>query len=194
MSVGVQVAVNGSVDRVIHVPGAGCTVSTEDVIRHFLACEASGKKYKDRKEEIESWCGFPDEQLRERARRFSEERDDTNPLLEYTVGHRSREMVKWTRERIQSADVYTCGIADGMSEDLVSVAGNVQRFALEKATKYDEFANGYLPPESVAIIVIKQANPKREGSYELVDGAHRLVALCRAGVEAVEAFVGHCEE
>jgi hypothetical protein len=79
-----------------------------------------------------------------------------------------------------------------MCEDLASVKGNIPRFAAEKATRFPEFASGCLPEGALAIvIVIRQTTPERDGAFELLDGAHRLVALCNAGVETVETFIGY---
>jgi hypothetical protein len=166
------------------------------VIRHFLRIEASRRKYYKKKEEILSWCRLFDEEMLARARCFADERDDTNPVLAYTVGTAkadySKKIAFWNRECIKCAEIYTCGISPQMSSDIDAVRGNMLDFALGPAAKFPEFAEGAaLPQENTVIIVVEQGKAGRKGAYELIDGAHRLVALCLGRVETVEAYVGH---
>lgn len=165
-------------------------------MRHFLSLEASRQKYRPMKEEILSWCKLPDQQTLERARHFADERDDVNPTLAYTVGTPKADFSArinfWKRECIKCSEVYTCGISPRMLPDISAVAGNVRDFALGSAAKFQEF-NDWLPisGETAIIIVVAQLKPGMKGVYELLDGVHRLVAICRTGAEEIKAYVGH---
>ena len=171
-------------------------VPMAEVMRHFLRIEASHVKYHTRRNEILSWGSLPDEQLLERARCFANERDDTNPTLAYTIGTKkadySSRIAYWKHESINCAEIYTCGIAPQMCHDIAAVTGNLRDFALKFSSKYSEFTcNQPLFQNDVVIIVVAQRKQGKNGTYELVDGAHRLVAICLGGVEAVEAYVGY---
>jgi hypothetical protein len=172
------------------------SIPKADVVRHFLRLEASKAKYKEKKEAMLWWCSLPDEQLLKHARAFADERDDTNPVLAYTVGTTkadySSRIVLWERYWINCTEIYTCGISPSMRPDIDAVAGNLREFAMRFAAKYAEFADRLpLPKGDEAVIsTIAQKKHGRRGLYELVDGAHRLVALCRGGVETVEAYIG----
>jgi ParB-like chromosome segregation protein Spo0J len=43
------------------------------------------------------------------------------------------------------------------------------------------------------VIVVAHRVPGMDGGYETIDGAHRLVAFCRAGIEEVDAYVAHMQ-
>ena len=43
-------------------------------------------------------------------------------------------------------------------------------------------------------MVVRQSAHDRRGDYEVIDGAHRLVALCLAQVEDVDAYVAHMQQ
>ena len=173
------------------------TVSKQEVVRYFLRLEAGRKKYSDLASDLLSWVNLPDRELLIQARKFADQRDDTTPLLVYTVGtskdDRSNSISIWKREFLKCAQIYTLGISQNMLADLEQVKGNVLNFALQYATKYPEFSNPPQRPDGKIprLIVIAQSNPSSKGSYELIDGAHRLVALCRLGDETVEAYVGY---
>lgn len=131
-----------------------------------------------------------------RARCFADERDDTNPVLAYTVGTAkadySKEIAFWKREWIKCAEIYTCGISPQMGSAIDAVEGNMLDFALGPAAKFAEFAESpALAQEDTVVIVVEQKKLGKKGGYELIDGAHRLVAICLGGVEIVEAYVGH---
>jgi hypothetical protein len=176
-------------------------VSTADVVRHFLLLEATRQRYSARKTEIVQWCELPDSELMARARTFGEERKkltgEINPAFVYTVGVASDDrhtlVRSWSRDQIPCKDIYVSDISSSMAADLDSVGGNISKFAMNSWAKYPEFRPLLMSPDRLGtLIVVAQPRPDRDGVYELIDGTHRLVALCRAGVEAVEANVGHC--
>ena len=173
--------------------------STTEVLAHFLRLEASRPQYTARKDEILSWCQLPDAELRERAMQFSNERPDVNPVFVWTIGTQQDDRFKcvesWRRERIKCRDAYTSGISHAMRDDLHNVRGNIKVFALGEAKNYPEFHTlSPLSQITSLVIVIAHRKPDKDGIYEVVDGAHRLVAICRAGVEEVDAFVARLRE
>jgi hypothetical protein len=173
-------------------------VSRADVVRYFLRLEATRPKYAERKRELLAWCELSDSEVLAKAAHFAEERDDVNPALVYTVGVRNdvrhTGVASWTRERVRCMDIYTCGISSCMRDDIDAVRGNVAAFASQSSSKYPEFRPvAKLSEISSRIILVHHQRPHRNGQYEAVDGVHRLVALCCAGVQDVEAYVAHLQ-
>lgn len=171
-------------------------VGSVDIIRHFFKVEATREKFSHLQKELLTWCELPDLQLLDKARGFADSRNDRNPVFVYTIGfesdNRHMHVASWTKERIRCGDVYTCGISPAMRGDLDSVSGNLAAFASLHAGKYREFRElGPLSEEAKVLIVVHQQKEGREGRYELIDGAHRLVGHLLAGSDEVEAFVAH---
>jgi hypothetical protein len=134
----------------------------------------------------------------EKARGFAKERDDVNPALVYTVGirkdDRNTRVASWTRERIKCRDVFTSGISSRMRSDIEAVKGNIFAFAQGPASKYSEFRPlAALCKITSIVIVVAHRVQGKDGEYEAIDGAHRLVALCRAGYQEVDAYVAHID-
>jgi ParB-like nuclease domain len=174
------------------------TIAAAEVVRHFLRLEAGRSKFANRKDELFSWCELSDSEVMAKARRFAEERDDVNPVLVFTVGARgddhSSRVASWTRERIKCRDIFTSGISSRMRPDIDAVRGNMLAFALGPAMKYSEFRPlSPLCDISSIVILVAHRRQTRDGQYEVIDGAHRLVALCRAGAEEVDAYVAHMQ-
>jgi hypothetical protein len=173
-------------------------IAPAEVVRHFLRLEAQRSKYSGRKDELLSWCELPDSEVLEKAKGFAEERDDVNPVLVYTIGirkdDRNERVASWTRERIKCRDVFTSGISSRMRSDIDAVRGNIFAFAQGPASKYSEFRPlAALCEITSTVIVVAHRVEGKDGEYEAIDGAHRLVALCRAGVQEVDAYVAHME-
>jgi ParB/Sulfiredoxin domain len=175
---------------------AGPILTSAEVVRHFLRLEATRTEFADRKDELLAWCGLPDAEVICKARQFAEERDDVNPVLVYTVGVRDDSrylrVASWTRERVRCRDIYTCGISPCMRDDINAVGGNLLAFALQSSGKYPEFRPlGELSDVSRILIVVHHSRDDRHGEYEIIDGAHRAVAFCRARIDDVDAYVAH---
>jgi hypothetical protein len=167
-----------------------------EVVRHFLKVEATRPKFSHRKNELLSWCELPEPEVMVNGRRFAEEREDVNPALVYTVGtpkdDRSSQVAFWSREWIQCRDIFAWSISPRMQSDIDRVRGNILAFALGPAKAYSEFRPlSSLSDLSSIVILVAHGGRDRDGKYEVVDGAHRLVALCRAEVKEVEAYVAH---
>ena len=169
-------------------------ITTMEVVRHFLRVEATRPKFAAQREELLACCELPDSEILAVAKRFSEERDDLNPVFAYAVGRaddgRHKNVTGWTRQRVRCRDIYTCGISPEMLPDIHAVRGNIPEFALKFAGKYPEFQPlSELDELLTVVILVHHRQGGWSGDYEVLDGAHRLVALCRAGIEEVEAYV-----
>ena len=146
------------------------------------------------REEMLSWCQKPEDELFAQVRRFADGRPDTNPLFVYTVGtkkdDRSQQVAAWIRDRIECREIYTCGMSHEMKNALDSVRGNLSDFAHQSNEIYPEIRPlSSLDASTSVIVVVGRKQWDRKGDYDVIDGAHRTIALCRAGVEVVEAFV-----
>ena len=79
-----------------------------------------------------------------------------------------------------------------MRTDLDAVNGNLFAFAQGQASQYPEFTPlTALCEISKIVVVVAHRVQGRNGDFEAIDGAHRLVALCRAGIQEVDAYVAH---
>ncbi len=77
-----------------------------------------------------------------------------------------------------------------MKADFETVEWNLSRFA-PLAHKYPEFRLGKVPDgEALRIVGVAHQSQGRTGSIELVDGAHRIVAMMHRGVATVPAYIG----
>ncbi len=127
---------------------------------------------------------------------YIKSREDINPALIYLIGieqdKRCDQVDSWHLMRIPTDCIYTCGINDTVNKNLQDVQGNLSAFALKYAHQYPEFglhiANDLNCKEPI-IIVAEQAKDGKKGNYELLDGAHRLINICRQGGKEISAFV-----
>ncbi len=168
-------------------------MSRADVLRHFLRLEASCGRYAERRDEILHWCDLGEGELITRVQQFMKDRGDTNPALLYLVGERASRIVHWNFECVECAAIYSCGISASVNRDLGTVRGNLAEFAERHARKHSEFSGSSDVPQGAAavVILVAQRTQDKKGTHELVDGAHRFVALCRSGTKSVKAYVGH---
>ena len=174
-------------------------VSVAKVVRHFLRIEARKPVNSIWSENLVSWCQLADEEMIARARDFGErlcERGDFNPFLIFSVGiprdDRSHQVDHWKRVEVRCDEIYVPEINERVNRDLKSVRGNLQAFADQHSMKHqDEFKDlGNISEEEKVVMLLNRERDAFSGRYQLLDGAHRVVAMCRAGIEAVEAFVG----
>jgi hypothetical protein len=157
-----------------------------------LRTEASRSQYSDQRLKLLDWCDKPDDELFRLTRRFANGRLDTNPFFAYTVGTRnddqSGRVQNWTKERVNCANLFTNDISPVMSAALDRVRGNLCAFALRFASKYPEFKPLSMPLDGCVLIVVAHRRPNKDGKFEVIDGAHRGVALCQAQVKEVDAY------
>ena len=168
--------------------------STADVVRHFLRMEASRESIRRQWPESVEWIKLPDEELLITAREFALEREE-NPALAWTVGTADNsfyKMVKaWSLSEIRLDELYTCGVRKNMEPDLNAVAGNLKRFFdTGRANSYpSDFEIRAAPVERQLLMCIDNSRDDKDGCLELIDGAHRAIAMIADGTETCRAYV-----
>ena len=132
-----------------------------------------------------NWTSLPDDAFINKVHHFAEVWDDENPTVVWTIGTKANKhyqrVFRWILANVNLGCLYTCGISSKMQHDLDSVNGNLRRFVNHGyAIRYDEFRIRSTPIAEELRIVIGIACVKygRDGNIELVDGAHRAVAMC----------------
>ena len=160
----------------------------------FLRDEASRGKYAEALKDFEEWAGLSDGPFYYRVRNFAELRDDTNPVLTYTIGTKNNQhhksVVKWEEREVPLDEIFTCGINPCMRDDLNDVAWKLAAFARKHACKYQEFRLDEIPPvEKRRAISVQHEVAGKVGRFEILDGVHRCVALTVNGFSTVRAFV-----
>jgi len=173
-------------------------VSREDVLLHFLIMEGKMEEIllSYLKWEVLKLDG--NENTNTPLHSYINSRKDINPALVYLIGvgndKHCNNVSSWNLKKISTADIYSCGINENVNDDLNNVKGNLKDFALNHADKYPEFTlhnTNNIPRRESIIIVVKQKTDDKKGSYELLDGAHRLINMCRQGEKEVWAFVAN---
>lgn len=170
------------------------SVTTRAVLMQFLADEATNKQYAGALSDLDSWTQLPDEAFFRQVRKFEQSRSDVNPVLTYTIGtltnrHHER-VLGWGLETIPLAELYTCGLTTYMQHDLDAVQGNLVAFAQKYAPKYAEFRLNETPSQELQrVIAVRHRSKRCRGTVQLLDGAHRVVALAIQGATAITAYV-----
>jgi len=172
-------------------------ISVADVLRHFIIMEASRERYANNAEGMLSWIKLSDDKFIQKVREFEVTRDDDNPVLGWTIGTRRNSLYKnishWISAKVYLDDLYTCGINSEMKADLDAVRGNLKRFVdIGYAAKYSEFKlDSDLPQNEAKILIgIAQFYSDRDGTIELIDGAHRAVTMLSKGITKSKAYIG----
>ncbi len=168
-----------------------------EVLRHFISMEADRDKYKDMRDKMLGWLRLSNRKFIRKVHRFEKDRDDVNPALGWTIGANGNKhyqnVSRWVLANIQLTDLYTCDIKSKMKDDLDSVNGNLEQFVKAGyAREYTDFQQDRVPSEGKARIVIGIARREsgRNGSIELIDGAHRIVAMLVNGITECDAYIG----
>jgi hypothetical protein len=85
--------------------------------------------------------------------------------------------------------LYSCGINPKMKADLDAVQGNLARFS-KVAHNYSEFRMDSLPEgDQATIITVDRRCAGREGTIEVIDGVHRVVAMAGREIPKTLAFL-----
>jgi hypothetical protein len=176
---------------------AGYTVIREasvcEVLKHFIRTERTRQHYAYLSKELAAWLDIDGQQFLARMRAFADERDDINPTLTWTVGTRGNKhherVLRWVLAQLRLAALYSCGINDAMKDDLDAVSGNLAAF-VARADKHPEFQLGAVPDGDLRIVIaVAGAQASRDGTIEVVDGAHRAVAMLAIGITETTAFL-----
>ncbi|HUB66777.1 MAG TPA: hypothetical protein VL981_04765 [Candidatus Methylacidiphilales bacterium] len=137
------------------------------------------------------------DRLREHIRKFAERKQNGSPIFPWTVGYREnesyRQIKRWVYADVDIERLYTCGIDPNkvsMKADLIKARGNLNKFAKCYAHKYPEFEPREVPVEKQVIFGIKKEETDKNGTIELLDGAHRTVAMLRNGDTRSKGFTG----
>lgn len=167
--------------------------SLREVVEHFLRVEGTRPKYAAQRDEFASWAALDDDTFFQRVRAFAGARADTNPVLTWTIGtggNKHYERVRrWVLAKIPLASLYSRGINPVMKRDLDDSQGNLVGF-LTVATKYPEFRLDSVPEGDLAILfAVCRSCPGRLGVAELLDGAHRALAMAAKGIPETLAYV-----
>jgi len=131
-------------------------VDMVEVLRHFMIMETSREKYKNMQDKMIRWLKFSDKRFIRKVRKFAKSRNDTNPVLVWTIGVREdkhyQKVSRWVlAKNIQLSDLYTCGIKPEMKGNLDSVNGNMEQFVKDGyAGEYTEFQRDSVPSEGEA--------------------------------------------
>ena len=171
------------------------SVTMRAVLTQFLADEAAKTEYAEALSELDSWAQLPDEDFFRRVREFAKLRCDVNPVLTYTIGtlanrHHER-VLGWGLETIALSELYTCGLTTYLQHDLDAVQGNLVAFAHQHAAKYAEFRLTDPPALEVQrVIAVRHRTKRCRGTIQLLDGAHRVVALAIQGATTITGYVG----
>jgi hypothetical protein len=167
--------------------------SLREVVEHFLRVEGTWPKYAAQRDEVASWSALDDDAFFERVRAFADARADTNPVLTWTIGTRGNKhhesVRRWVLAKIPLASLYSRGINPLMKKDLDESQGNLVGF-LKAATKYAEFRLDSVPQGDLAILfAVAKSCPGRLGVAELLDGAHRALAMAATDIRETLAYV-----
>lgn len=170
-----------------------------EVLKHFIQMEASRPKYTNRKKEMLEWITFPDAAFIKEVEKFKEGRcaeGEENPTFVWTIGTSKNKhylkVSRWVLANVNLQCLYTQGINPAMRNEIEAVGGNLKRFVeCGYARNYSEFQVSLnLPPEEARIFVgIAHHKHDRNGKIELIDGAHRVVAMMSGGLTSAKAYI-----
>jgi len=163
-----------------------------DVLRHFFGMEMTRDCYAKQRQALEQWLRLDDEEFLSKMSQFHRDRKDDNPALDWTVGSRKSRIASWTQAHIPLGAAYSCGISSSMRHDLDLVKWNLQRFlSCGFASKYPEFRLKTVPEtvELRTVIAIRRDREGRDGRFQVIDGAHRIVAMLAHGISECPAYV-----
>ena len=161
-----------------------------EILRHYIC---TGRQTKERSKRLK-WLHLSDKRLLQKFHELDKTQINDEPTLLWAVGPRAERVSRWVlANSIHLADLYSCGIRSEMKGDLDCVKGNLKQFVKTGCfRKYDDFKRPSIPREGKARTVIGVAHFKsdRHGRIELVDGAHRVVALLANDIESCRAYIG----
>jgi hypothetical protein len=134
-----------------------------------------------------------DEDFLARLKTFASRREGTNPLLTWTVGTLSNQhhlhVRRWVLATAPIHLFFTCGLNPSMSDELREVGWNLFQFS-KLAEKFSEFRLDSVPQGEMATVFgVAHLLPGKNGTIELVDGAHRFVSLAHQGLQTISSFV-----
>lgn len=167
-------------------------IKVVDVVRLFVRLESGKQDIQDRYGDISQWLDLPNSALIAKVKRWKRTHDN-NPTLRWTVGLEACHVGRWTKEIVPLDSLFTCGINPKMQAHLESVRWNIAAFAQGPSSHYPEFEYDLPPSELRTLIGVRQLKSGKKGSIQLIDGAHRAVALIRNGVMKSPCYIAETE-
>ena len=87
------------------------------------------------------------------------------------------------------SEFYTRDLNPTVKPVLDRVKGNLRAFE-PKSMKFPEYQNVFVPdPKDATVFGVLHKTPGRKGTIQLIDGAHRIVAMVRAKAKTTDAFL-----
>jgi len=97
---------------------------------------------------------------------------------------------RWIYADIPLEQLYTCGINPSMEPLLMKARGNLKAF-LKYAPLFDELKLDWVPPESLRVAFgIARLATDKDGTIELIDGAHRTIPMLQNKITRSKALIG----
>ncbi len=168
-----------------------------DVLKYFLETEILKSTSSELSDLLSNWDPSNEQQLTDAVRAYIATRNDTNPCLIWTVGIRNDrrfELVDhWKLEEVNLASLYIPAMTDKVKDLLEKSQYNLKVLHtnhVEDPAFKNEFLNLDLPHENLrTLILLRHSSIKYKGDYELVDGAHRTIAMIHNKQTTANAFV-----
>ena len=172
-------------------------VSKSDVLRHFVSREI--QKHKDLAKELTDILSISnDEEFVSKLREFALRHDTGNPVYTWTGlnsnSHHQR-VTRWTKvSNVEVNEIYSERINSSINTPLQMARGNLARIAdlvPKDESLSKEFDLSRTPSSELdrIIIGVKRTTGHRDGTIELIDGAHRFVSMVANGVTTVPAYI-----
>lgn len=171
------------------------TCSVDEVLCCFLQIESQKPNAGHFLDLLQRIRGLPGEQSRRRVREFAEKTKNGSPIFPWTVGinndERWKNVRRWIYTDVELNQLYTCGINPStMKESLTKVHGYLVKFTRCFAHNFPEFRLDQIPPEKLRTIFgVKRRDNNKDGSIELIDGAHRAVAMLHNNIVESKGFI-----
>lgn len=171
------------------------TCSADEVLHHFLETESKKPNANHFQELLQQIKSLPGDQSRRRVREFAEKTKNGSPIFPWTVGintdERWKTVQRWIYADVTLEQLYTCGInPNTMRDDLNKARGNLKTFTKCFARNHGEFRLDQIPPEHLRMIFgVARREDNKDGSIELIDGAHRTVSMLHNGITKSKGFV-----
>lgn len=126
--------------------------------------------------------------------------DDDNAVVGWTVGtrrfNRSAEVSAWNEAEVEIGTIYSKGIDDAVKCMLDVVGGNLKDLArmigphAEWASRH-RFHFDREPDADFYMIGVRHGGSEYNGTVELLDGSHRLIAMAVQGRTTVKAYIAN---
>jgi hypothetical protein len=166
----------------------------DEVILRFLKIESQKSGAVEWQNLLDLVQDMRGDQLRRHLRDFAERIHCRSPIIPWTVGmnddesHRS--IRRWVYADTDLEQFYTCGINDRVRPCLMKAQWNLKRF-LKYAPDFEEFKLDWIPTELLRVMFgIARREIDKNGTIQLIDGAHRTISMLHNNISRSKAFIG----